>query len=71
MSYEELLALKQNIDHLLGFTERDVEWREIEFYWQGNRPRKDVEWRYYVVRRAGFEHDGNKRHSVRPINGCF
>ena len=38
MSYEELLALEKNIDHLLGFTQRDVEWREIEFYWQGNRP---------------------------------
>ena len=32
MSYEVLLALEQDIDHLLGFTERDVEWREIEFY---------------------------------------
>ena len=38
MSYEELLALEQNIDHLLEFTERDVKSREIEFYWQGKRP---------------------------------
>ena len=60
MSYEELLALEQNIDHLLAFTERDVEWREIEFYWQGNRHTKDAERRYYVVRRAGLEHDGNE-----------
>ena len=36
MSYEVLLALEQDIDHLLGFTERDVEWREIEFYKQGS-----------------------------------
>ena len=40
MSYEELLAMEQNIDHLLAFTERDVKWRDIEFYWQGKRPRK-------------------------------
>ena len=31
MSYEELLAMEQNIDHLLAFTERDVKWRDIEF----------------------------------------
>ena len=40
MSCEELLAMEQNIDHLLAFTERDVKWRDIEFYWQGKRPRK-------------------------------
>ena len=34
MSYEELLAMEQNIDHLLAFTERDVKWREIEFYYR-------------------------------------
>ena len=50
ISYEELLAFDQNINRLRAFTERDVKWRERGFYWQGNRPRKDGERWYYIVR---------------------
>ena len=72
ISYEELLALDQNINRLRAFTERDVKWKERGFYWQGNRPRKDGERWYYIVRREVWKRwkkkssvDHDKRQSLK------